>query len=67
MRPDIKNIPQQLGKYHYQQINEPQLEAQLICIRESIESRIRKSAGYYEWYMVARTPNLKNGASPWKK
>ncbi|MBB1336026.1 DUF600 domain-containing protein, partial [Pseudoalteromonas sp. SR41-6] len=30
MRPEIKNIPQQLGQYLYQQINEPWLEAQLI-------------------------------------
>ena len=30
MQPDIKNIPQQLGQYLYQQIKEPWLEAQLI-------------------------------------
>ncbi|MBB1482222.1 DUF600 family protein [Pseudoalteromonas sp. SG41-2] len=30
MQPDIKHIPQQLGQYLYQQINEPWLEAQLI-------------------------------------
>ncbi|WP_283708954.1 immunity protein YezG family protein [Pseudoalteromonas prydzensis] len=30
MQPDIKNTPQQLGQYLYQQINEPWLEAQLI-------------------------------------
>ena len=30
MQPEIKNIPQQLGQYLYQQIKEPWLEAQLI-------------------------------------
>ncbi|WP_024592068.1 MULTISPECIES: hypothetical protein [unclassified Pseudoalteromonas] len=30
MQPDIKNIPQHLGQYLYQQIDEPWLEAQLI-------------------------------------
>ena len=30
MQPDIKNIPQSLGQYLYQQIDEPWLEAQLI-------------------------------------
>ena len=30
MQPDIKNIPQQLGQYLYQQIDEPWLEALLI-------------------------------------
>jgi len=29
MQPDIKHIPQHLGQYLYQQINEPWLEAQL--------------------------------------
>ena len=38
MQPDIKNIPQQLGQYLYQQINEPWLEAQLIlnCEDENV-------------------------------
>ncbi|MFK3857883.1 DUF600 domain-containing protein [Pseudoalteromonas rhizosphaerae] len=38
MRPEIKNIPQQLGQYLYQQINEPWLEAQLIlnCEDENV-------------------------------
>ena len=38
MQPEIKNIPQQLGQYLYQQINEPWLEAQLIlnCEDESV-------------------------------
>ncbi|CAM3765395.1 MULTISPECIES: immunity protein YezG family protein [Pseudoalteromonas] len=37
MQPNIKNIPQQLGQYLYQQINEPWLEAQLVlnCEDES--------------------------------
>lgn len=35
MLPDIKNIPQQLGQYLYQQINEPWLEAQLILDSEN--------------------------------
>ena len=30
MQPDIKNIPQHLGQYLYQQIDAPWLEAQLI-------------------------------------
>ncbi|MBG9990683.1 MULTISPECIES: DUF600 domain-containing protein [unclassified Pseudoalteromonas] len=30
MQPDIKNTPQHLGQYLYQQIKEPWLEAQLI-------------------------------------
>ncbi|MDP2566748.1 DUF600 domain-containing protein [Pseudoalteromonas marina] len=30
MQPDIKNIPQHLGQYLYQQIKEPWLKAQLI-------------------------------------
>ncbi|MBB1482188.1 DUF600 domain-containing protein, partial [Pseudoalteromonas sp. SG41-2] len=38
MQPEIKNIPQHLGQYLYQQINEPWLEAQLIlnCEDESV-------------------------------
>jgi len=38
MQPEIKNIPQQLGQYLYQQINEPWLEAQLIlnCEDENV-------------------------------
>ena len=35
MQPDIKNIPQHLGQYLYQQIVEPWLEAQLILDCES--------------------------------
>ena len=38
MQPEIKNIPQQLGQYLYQQIKEPWLEAQLIlnCEDENV-------------------------------
>ena len=38
MKPDITNIPQQLGQYLYQQINEPWLKAQLIlnCEDENV-------------------------------
>ena len=38
MQPDIKSIPQQLGQYLYQQINEPWLEAKLIldCEDENV-------------------------------
>ena len=38
MQPEIKNIPQHLGQYLYQQINEPWLEAQLIlnCEDENV-------------------------------
>ncbi|MDN3380437.1 MULTISPECIES: immunity protein YezG family protein [unclassified Pseudoalteromonas] len=36
MQPDTKNIPQQLGQYLYQQINEPWLEAQLILNCEDV-------------------------------
>lgn len=35
MQPDIKNIPQQLGQYIYQQIKRPWIEAQLILDCES--------------------------------
>jgi predicted nucleic acid-binding Zn-ribbon protein len=35
MQPDIKNIPQQLGQYLYQQIKEPWLKAHLILDREN--------------------------------
>ena len=35
MQPDSKNIPQHLGQYLYQQIDEPWLEAQLILDCES--------------------------------
>ncbi len=38
MQPDIKNIPQHLGQYLYQQIKELWLEAQLIldCDNNSV-------------------------------
>lgn len=38
MQPELKNIPQQLGQYLYQQINESWLEAQLIlnCEDENV-------------------------------
>ncbi|MBB1403327.1 immunity protein YezG family protein [Pseudoalteromonas sp. SG45-1] len=41
MQPDIKNIPQHLGQYLYQQIKEPWHEAQLIldCDNNVIECK----------------------------
>ena len=41
MQPDIKNTPQHLGQYLYQQIEEPWLEAQLIldCDNNVIECK----------------------------
>ncbi|MFK3873765.1 immunity protein YezG family protein [Pseudoalteromonas rhizosphaerae] len=45
MQPDIKNTPQQLGQYLYQQINEPWLEAQLILNYED-ESVLECKAHY---------------------
>ncbi|MFK3857880.1 MULTISPECIES: HNH/ENDO VII family nuclease [Pseudoalteromonas] len=45
MQPDIKNIPQQLGQYLYQQIKEPWLEAQLILNCED-ESELECKAHY---------------------
>ncbi|MBB1471354.1 DUF600 domain-containing protein, partial [Pseudoalteromonas sp. SG41-5] len=45
MQPDIKHIPQQLGQYLYQQINEPWLEAQLILDCED-ENQLECKAHY---------------------
>lgn len=45
MQPDIKNIPQQLGQYLYQQINEPWLEAKLILNCED-ENLLQCTAHY---------------------
>ena len=45
MKPDITNIPQQLGQYLYQQIKEPWLEAQLILNYED-ESVLECKAHY---------------------
>ncbi|MDQ9090396.1 DUF600 domain-containing protein [Pseudoalteromonas haloplanktis] len=45
MQPEMKNIPQQLGQYLYQQINEPWLEAQLILNCED-ENELECKAHY---------------------
>ncbi|MDN3380443.1 MULTISPECIES: immunity protein YezG family protein [unclassified Pseudoalteromonas] len=45
MQPDTKNIPQQLGQYLYQQINEPWLKAHLILNCED-ENKLECTAHY---------------------